>query len=131
MQITLPWPPSVNHYWGSRVVTPRSSKPFVSTYITQRGKEYQEEVGWLARARRVRPLEGRLAVTVKAHAPDRRVRDLDNLHKALLDAMTQAGFWDDDGQIDRLTIERGEVRPKAGCVIVTIEELEAQLSFPE
>ena len=52
------------------------------------------------------PLDGKLAVRVVAVAPDRRKRDLDNLLKATLDALTHAKVWHDDGQIDRLEVER-------------------------
>ncbi|MEY4713325.1 MAG: hypothetical protein RIS88_2775 [Pseudomonadota bacterium] len=38
--------------------------------------------------------------------PDRRRRDLDNTLKATQDAMTHAGIWDDDSQIDDLRIVR-------------------------
>lgn len=40
--------------------------------------------------------------------------DLDNLAKAVIDALTEIGFWGDDGQIARLTVEkRYSARP--GC----------------
>ena len=32
--------------------------------------------------------------------------DLDNYAKAMLDAMTSAGIWDDDSQVDKLEISR-------------------------
>jgi crossover junction endodeoxyribonuclease RusA len=61
-----------------------------------------------------------LAVTLRVHAPDRRARDLDNLPKALLDALTHAGLWEDDSLIDELHIFRcGPI--KGGCVVVQVE----------
>ena len=56
----------------------------------------------------VRPLEGPLVVEVLVHPPDRRRRDMDNVQKALLDAMQHGGANADDSQIVRLSIERGE-----------------------
>ncbi|MBG7476336.1 RusA family crossover junction endodeoxyribonuclease [Pseudomonas aeruginosa] len=53
---------------------------------------------------------------------DRRKRDLDNLLKGLLDSLTKAGAWDDDGLVDDLRIVRGEVKV-GGEVLVTIEAL--------
>ncbi|WP_256824678.1 RusA family crossover junction endodeoxyribonuclease, partial [Pseudomonas aeruginosa] len=49
-------------------------------------------------------------------------RDLDNLLKGLLDSLTKAGAWDDDGLVDDLRIVRGEVIA-GGEVLVTIEAL--------
>lgn len=49
-----------------------------------------------------------------AYPPTRAVRDLDNLLKAPLDALTGAGLWLDDSQIRRLSIEWGEVRRGGG-----------------
>jgi crossover junction endodeoxyribonuclease RusA len=65
-------------------------------------------------------LQQPLAVTLRVHAPDRRARDLDNLPKALLDAITHAGLWEDDSLIDELHIYRcGPI--KGGCVVVQID----------
>jgi len=52
--------------------------------------------------------------------PDRRRRDLDNLQKALLDALAHGGAYHDDSQIARLTIQRRHVVP-AGKVRVRVE----------
>lgn len=66
-------------------------------------------------------MAGRLAILVEAYPPDRRRRDLDNLFKALLDAMQYAGVYLDDSQADRLTIARRDtVAP--GRVEVVVEE---------
>ncbi|MCG7044530.1 RusA family crossover junction endodeoxyribonuclease, partial [Pseudomonas aeruginosa] len=61
-------------------------------------------------------------VVIHASPPDRRKRDLDNLLKGLLDSLTKAGAWDDDGLVDDLRIVRGEVKA-GGEVLVTIEAL--------
>jgi Holliday junction resolvase RusA-like endonuclease len=45
-------------------------------------------------------------VVVEVYVPDRRKRDLDNLHKGILDSLTHAGVWGDDSQIDDLRIYR-------------------------
>ena len=49
---------------------------------------------------------GRLTVWVEAWPPDRRVRDLDNQGKALLDAIQYAGIVQNDGLIDDLRFVR-------------------------
>ncbi|NBW23084.1 MAG: RusA family crossover junction endodeoxyribonuclease, partial [Caulobacteraceae bacterium] len=55
----------------------------------------------------------------EAFPPDKRKRDLDNVLKSLLDALTHANVWDDDSQIDDLRIYRNIV---AGMVKVRLYE---------
>lgn len=120
--LILPWPPSVNGYWQNRVVMPRGSRGgFVQTFLTERAKAYRENVKaavW-ERFGVLRPTRARLLVAFAAFPPDLRVRDLDNTLKAALDALTHAGVWVDDEQIDRIEIERCGVA-KPGRLEVTI-----------
>lgn len=94
MTVTLPWPPSVNHYW-------------------QRNKNGGMRIGAAGLAFRERvaqtlprqpPMTGPLTVQIEAWAPDRRKRDLDNILKATLDALTHAGAIEDDSQVWDLRI---------------------------
>lgn len=52
-----------------------------------------------------------------------RIRDLDNYNKALFDALTHAGVWEDDSQVKRMLVEWGPVIPK-GKVEITISKFE-------
>lgn len=108
----LPWPPSVNHYWMT------SGK---RRFIGKDGKAFREAV-LLAflQAREQGFGRGRVSVAVVAYPADRRRRDLDNILKAILDALEAARVFDDDAQADRLQVERGEIRPKDAGVLVTI-----------
>lgn len=115
LEIMLPYPPSVNHYWrmaGSRMI------------ISDAGREYRSSVLMLALAHRLAGSFGsaRLSVSLELTMPDNRRRDIDNTAKALLDALTAAGVWTDDEQIDRLLIERKGVT-RGGLVRCTIEAL--------
>jgi len=78
----------------------------------------------LEQLRRYPRLAGRLAVRIECSPPDRRRRDLDNVPKGLLDALTHGQVILDDSQIDDLHIVR---RPqvKDGCVVVTIRPIAA------
>jgi Holliday junction resolvase RusA-like endonuclease len=100
LELDLPYPPSVNHYWrhvGSRVL------------ISREGRAYRSTVGAILALRRVRPLVGSLAIEIDVYPPDRRRRDLDNLMKSLLDALAHGGAYEDDSQIDRLLLIRRHV----------------------
>jgi crossover junction endodeoxyribonuclease RusA len=111
--LQLPWPPTINHYYG----TTRGGK----RYLTPQAKAYREEVCLMLR-RRSEPFQGPVAVSIVARPPNRLVRDLDNLLKALLDAITHSGAaWVDDSQIHRLEIAWGEIVPK-GRVFVEVSE---------
>ena len=110
--IVLPWPPTINTYWrhvGAKVL------------ISEKGRAYRQAVCWQAQHENWHVWgDKRLAVTIDAYMPDKRRRDLDNVLKAALDALTHAGVWCDDSQIDSLTIRRAPTI--AGMLKVQIEE---------
>lgn len=125
--IRLPFPPSVNHYWASRVAG--GARKFVQTFIGTRGKEYRASVIAAVRTRWPdlrQPLKCRLSVKIDVYPPDRRTRDLSNLPKAVEDALTHAGVWVDDSQIDELLIVRKAVI-SPGHLELTIEKIEAEV----
>ena len=117
--LELPYPPTVNTYYR----TPRSGPIAGRTLISEAGRKYRAHVGSLIAAQRAAyGLTGRLRVEIAMHAPDRRQRDLDNITKSLLDALTHAGVWADDEQIDDLRLRRERVM-RGGQVVVQIEEI--------
>jgi crossover junction endodeoxyribonuclease RusA len=65
----------------------------------------------------------KISVVIVAYYPDRRRRDLDNLFKAPLDAMMKAGVYDDDSQIEFLSIKKGD-QEKPGMIFVDIRSME-------
>lgn len=118
--IKLPYPPSVNTYWRHLSKGPLAGRVLIS----EEGRKYRETV-----LRMVDPLKlgMRLRVEIKATMPDRRKRDLDNLPKAVLDALTHAEVWGDDGQIDDLRIWRAPEVEAPGGLWVCIWPMEAEL----
>lgn len=120
IELTLPWPPSVNSMWR----TPRTGPLAGRTMLSEEGRRYRRAVAHaVLMARAGKQLSQRLAVSIEARMPDRRKRDLDNLPKAVLDGLTHAGVWLDDGQIDDLRVWRSDRLD--GCVVVSIRVLEA------
>jgi crossover junction endodeoxyribonuclease RusA len=107
----LPYPPSVNHYWQRN----RNG----SMRIGAEGLAYRKEVFVACHNARVRKMKGRLYIEVIACPPDARRRDLDNLWKAILDALQHVGVIEDDNQFDRLEIRRGVIE-KHGLLAVEI-----------
>jgi crossover junction endodeoxyribonuclease RusA len=109
IDLLLPWPPSVNHYWG-QVGNRR--------FIGKKGKEFRQSVLQSCLDMGVVPLEGRLAVHVSLNPPDRRKRDIDNILKALLDACEHAGCYASDSQIDELHVIRQTNIQGGSCSIL-------------
>lgn len=117
--LSLPWPPSVNHYWRHVVIGKRAQ-----VFISTEGKAYRATVAAMVEQRRPARVPGRLHVRILCYPPDRRTRDLDNLTKSLLDSLVHAEVIEDDSFIDELSIVRGKVE-KGGRVFVTISTREA------
>ncbi len=116
--LTLPWPPSVNHYWrNDRGVT----------HVSASGRAYIRQVGFavIEQLRRLPRLSSRLSVAIQAHPPDKRKRDLDNVLKALLDGCTKAGLWVDDSQLDAISIVRRQV-VKFGLIVLEVKEVDGE-----
>ena len=115
IEIKLPWSPSVNRVW--RNVKGR-------TILSAEGRSYREAVGMLCLASKItgKRILGRLSVKILVNPPDRRRRDIDNFTKVPLDALTHAGVWMDDSQIDELYVRRLPVK-KGGEITVQIEQL--------
>jgi len=114
MKLTLPYPPSVNHYW--RMARGRF-------YISPEGRAYRDAVILMLLHmpdRRAFSKSARLKVSISLHPPDRRRRDLDNALKAILDALQYAGVYADDCQIDDLHIVRAQpVKPGVATVSIS------------
>jgi crossover junction endodeoxyribonuclease RusA len=115
LELELPYPPTVNTYWR------RKGR---QVFITPRGQLFRESVWLIAKAKRIQPIAGRLSVELDMYPPDQRQRDIDNVCKAVLDALQHAGVYEDDGQIDRLLVQRRSIIAggKAIARVSTIRE---------
>lgn len=114
--LKLPFPPSVNSYWRHVVIGGRAR-----AILSSKARDYKKAV-----AARVTPPAPRInrpvAAHVTLHPPDKRKRDLDNFQKALFDAITGAGIWEDDSLVHDLRLVWGPVIA-GGMAVVKIEIL--------
>ena len=108
IELRLKWPPTINSYYqviGRQRGIKRISKAgqdFRNAVI----EDVHEQLGagiWF---------NDRISLTTVLYPPDKRIRDLDNYMKALLDALTHAKLWEDDSLIDQHHIYRGITIPK-------------------
>lgn len=112
IHLILPWPPSVNRYWGSR-----GNRRF----INKAGREFRQMVSEICSTMNVQSLNGRLAMFVALFPPDKRERDLDNYLKATQDACEHAGCYQSDSQIDHIQVIRQDTCKGGRCAIVIVE----------
>ena len=113
IQITLPWPPSVNHYY--RKVGPR-------VLISRDGRKYRQVVCSIARQLNVKPFDCELKMEIHAYPPDRRRRDVDNLLKAIFDSLQHGGIYKDDSQIKDFEFYTKELQRPNGKIIVRLSK---------
>ena len=120
--LELPFPPSVNHYWGTRIVGSGKRK-LIQRYIGEAGRKFRESVLETFLVENVRTkLDGPIACTVDLYPPCNRRRDVDNYNKGLFDALGAAGLYQDDSQIIDLRIRMLPKQPP-GKVVVTLREI--------
>lgn len=110
LTLTFPYPPSVNAYWlqsGKR------------RYISKRGVEFKKAVHEICKDL---PSfnDKKLSVEIVLFPRDKRLLDIDNCCKAILDSMNGV-MYDDDQQVWKLSVERGHKIKGGGCQ-VTISE---------
>lgn len=116
IEMTLPWPPSVNTYWRMFQNRMIISKP---------GRDYRKAVAEQVMLQaRGKSTTGKVKVTIEAWRPDNRKRDLDNLLKAVLDSLGHAGVYVDDSLIVDLRIYWAT--DIGGMLKVKVEEINEQ-----
>ena len=97
MKLVLPFPPSVNTYWRAPNKGPLKGRHLIS----EKGRAYQSaECAAIIEQLRClpKPSSSPAAVEILLFPPDARRRDIDNYNKALFDALTHAGIWEDDSR---------------------------------
>lgn len=118
IEIVLPFPPTVNHYWKHR-----HTKTRTITYITEAGKKFRRDAILLIKKQRAnKHYDVRMRAIIELYPPDKRKRDLDNYNKGVLDALTHAGVIVDDSIIDELIIKRCK-KVDGGETVVKLEPI--------
>ena len=118
MTLHLPWPPSTNTAYANvrgRRVKSKAARDYA--HLVKYELVCEGEPREFRRSLSGAP---RFAVTIDAHPPDRRRRDLANLEKIAIDAIFD-WLGHDDSQIDDLHLRRMEPR-KPGALVITITE---------
>ena len=117
----VPFPPTINSYYKMTQNGQRYLDKSVREFRQKVSDSINEQCPGLK-------LDCPLFMEVYLFVPDRRKRDLDNYMKGLLDALTEAGLWEDDSLIDQLHIYRGEV-VKGGLVKIELSEAGPQIKL--
>ena len=110
--LTTPYPPSVNSYWGfhgNRRFLTKKATDFKKSVAESFSNSLHSGFG-----------KQKLFVCVYLFPPDKRIRDIDNSVKSCLDALCQAGVFDDDSQIEKLLVQRFDLC-KGGKAEIIIE----------
>ena len=135
IQFKIPYPPSVNHYY--------LRNKFGGIRVGDNGKAFRKDVAvWYYNTTTAKHIDAskvlyqndKLDVTITAYFPDNRKRDVDNILKATLDAITHIrdyklceSPWSDDSQIYKLTVVKilkKEHNYKNGCIDIIIKAID-------
>jgi crossover junction endodeoxyribonuclease RusA len=121
LSMTLPMPPTVNHYYQSRGK---------QRFLSDAAKAFRVDVVAAFYQRgKFAPFSGPLRLSAVLSFATRRECDLDNRVKSLQDALQWAGFYESDSQIDILRVIRGPLK-RGGQCFVCLEEIEIEKRRP-
>jgi len=120
MMITLPMPPSINHYWHLFVA---KGKPRIA--LSDLGRNYRVDCLAAILEQGVSrkdclPRDVRVSLEIWIYPASNRLFDLDNRIKPLQDALVKCGLIDDDSQIDKLIVHRQKPDKKSPRVVIEI-----------
>lgn len=100
ISIRLPYPPSINHYYKEgRICLSKNKKFYRKKYLSEEGVNYRKVVQLICFSNKLTKLFGKLKLIGFAFPPDKRIRDNDNIRKALFDSLQYANLFDNDSQI--------------------------------
>lgn len=94
-------------------------------YLSKEGKNLKESYSWQIKNQyKGQPLIGSVKLTVELYFGDKRIRDIDNYNKLLLDACSSL-LYIDDKQIHELTIRKNydKENPRIDIVLEEYKQL--------
>ena len=145
--IELPWPPSANHYTRHVQIPISRACPYckrcgtsVRALLSREGRQYLKDVDRVVRKAGYRPMSEQLKAHILLCPPDRRIIDVDNRQKPILDSLKRRPrdedqtawiFATDDSQVIDLHTVKAGVVPGGKCIVVItpIDELQKTLGF--
>jgi len=116
-RLELPLAPTANHSYttiGRKRIVSKDTETF------------RQEVWFIVKQQKIKPLTGRLSIAIGVFPKTQARNDIDNRIKPVLDALTLAGAWQDDSQIDYISVERCAV-VKGGKMIVVISQIDSPI----
>lgn len=113
----IPWPPSLNTYY----VCIRNRK-----VLSKKGRLYAEAVKEIVESACINyGISEEVVVTIGLAPPRNGKWDGDNYTKAIFDALTKAGVWEDDSLVKSYTVNKLD-KYAMGEVYLTIELYEPE-----
>lgn len=112
VEFTLPWPPSINNYYGRRKDGGKYLKATARNYLESMPWEIKRQCGQVK-------LKGKVKVNYVFATPSQGKHDISNLYKALDDVMERSGIIENDNDIYRGNSEKYD----RGTVTITVEEI--------
>jgi crossover junction endodeoxyribonuclease RusA len=114
--LSLPYPPSANRLWrsvpGKGVLKSAAYRGWLN-----------DAAKWVTIQAGGKFIVGHFAIAIEAERPDRRRRDLDNLAKPTMDALTHSGVITDDSFARRIILCWSDKEPsKPGALHITLRE---------
>lgn len=128
--LTLPWPPSLNHYKKvGAIVKTKNGKLYQQRINTIDTKKFYFDVYMIYKALNASEWVKfacsetiSFSLMVSLHPPNASRYDIDNQLKVLLDSLTRAKVIKDDSLITRLYVEKCNIIHH-GKVIVRLQEI--------
>ena len=112
--LELPLPPTINSYWGFSGHR---------RFLTLPAREFKQQVAHIVNQQKINFEDQKLSIDITLFWKDKRIQDLDNRCKPLLDSLVQAGLANDDGQFKEIHIYEGGIL-KGGKTLIKISVID-------
>jgi len=104
--IDLPWPPSTNSIWRGAGRHVYRSKEYTAWIAQAHGEKLIQKIK--------KNIKGKFEAFIVLNPPDKRQRDIDNYHKAILDFAQASKMIENDRLCQKLTVVWSDLRSTIG-----------------